>query len=54
MVMEKKEWITTFLFKEFLSFFKKLIPPQSTFVNSRWAWQPCYLKKYITNKRVRV
>jgi hypothetical protein len=46
--------MTTFLFKEFLSFFKKFVPHQPTFVISTWAWKPCYPKNNRISKKIRV
>jgi hypothetical protein len=37
----KKTWIITFIFKEFMSFFNKLVlggVSLLTLVNSRWTW----------------
>jgi hypothetical protein len=35
MAMESKAWMTTFLFKEFLSFFKRSIPSGIPIINRR-------------------
>ncbi len=33
MAMQSKAWMTTFLFKEFLSFFKRCIPSEISITN---------------------
>jgi len=38
MVMQKRAWMTSFLFKEILTFFKKSVPSGMTFVSFGWAW----------------
>jgi hypothetical protein len=38
MVMQKRAWMTSFLFKEFLTFFKKYVPSGVTLVSFGWAW----------------
>jgi hypothetical protein len=52
MAMQKKAWMTSFLFKEFLTFFKKFVPGGVTFVSFGWEWQSCYFRNNKTCTRV--
>jgi hypothetical protein len=50
----KKGWMTSFLFKEFLGFFKKFLPcgiflNKSRFSNPRWAWITCNFRSNKVN-----
>jgi hypothetical protein len=53
MAMQSKAWMTSFLFKEFLSIFKKSIPSENfqskTSPNSKWAWITCYIRSNCTS-----
>lgn len=45
---QSKAWMTSFLFKEFLSIFKKSVPSENfqskTSPNSKWTWITCYIR----------
>jgi hypothetical protein len=49
-------WMTSFLFKKFLSIFKKLVFGEifqsKTSPNSKWAWITCYIKSNCTSTRI--
>jgi hypothetical protein len=56
MAMQAKEWMTTFLFKEILSFFKRLIlggisqtNRHSLILHIQWSWVTCHIKSHRTN-----
>jgi hypothetical protein len=56
MAMQKKTWMTTYLFKQWLAFFYRSIPRggflrELTSLDSGWAWFSCYNMNIGTNSK---